>query len=135
MSDLSLVATFREKVRPIYYNKTCAANSRYIKENVYFNGIALKESLLHNNNECPDTQTPKHNILFGHNKTQQNDSRCFEPEEGCFIYQNPTSHCEDNDFVHQFTEISLAHELNNVNQNLTSSLDSETYKMVKLLSV
>lgn len=138
MSDhSSLVATFREKLRPIYYGKSCVANSHYIKENVYFNGIALKESLLHDNNECPDTQTPKNNILFGHNKTSihTNNNRSFELEKGCFVYQNPTSHCDDNDFVYQFTDMSLTHQLSNINCNYTSSLGSETSKLVKLLIV
>lgn len=126
----SLVATFREKLRPSYYGKSAVSNSRYIKENVYFNGIALKESLLHDN-DYPETQTPKR-ILFNHNKTSNlpNNNKCFELEKGCFIYQNPTSHGDDNDFVHQFNDMSLTNELEVVNSNYTNSLDSDTYKLV-----
>lgn len=136
MDHSSLVATFKEKLRPRYYGKSGAANSSYIKENVYFNGVALKESLLHDNDYL-ETQTPKR-ILFSHNKTSSfsNNNQCFELEKGCFIYQNPTSHCEDNDFVRQFTNMSLVNELEVVNSNYyTQSLDSDTYKLVKRLKV
>jgi len=130
----SLVATFREKLRPRYYGKSVGANNRYIKENVYFNGIALKESLLHDN-EYPETQTPKR-VLFGCNNkttTYPNNNKCFELEKGCFIYQNPTSHYDDNDIVHQFTDMSLINELGVVNRNYTHSLEADTYKLVKVI--
>lgn len=131
MSDhSSLVASFREKLRPgYYYGKSGTTNSRYIKENIYFNGIALKESLLHDN-EYPESQAPKR-ILFNHtNKTYPSNNKCLELEKGCFIYQNPTSHYDDNDFIHKFMDISLINESEVANINYTNSLDTETYKLV-----
>lgn len=131
MSDhSSLVASFKEKLRHgYYYGKSGATNSRYIKENIYFNGTALKESLL-NDNECPESQTPKR-ILFNHiNKTYPSNNKCLNLEKGCFIYQNPTRHYNDNDFIHKFMDISLANEFEIANRNYTSALDSETYKLV-----
>lgn len=134
MSDhSSLVATFREKLRPRYYYGK-SGNSRYIKENVYFNGIALKESLLHDN-EYADRR-----VLLGHHGPAacpgDNNNRRLELEKGCFIYQNPTSRCDDNDFVHRFADMSLIGQLGGVvNSNYSTTqhaLDTaETYKLVK----
>lgn len=117
----SFVATFKEKLRPRYYVK-----SGYIKENVYFNGIALKESLLHDN-EYPDTPN---RILFNHNNKSTSPNKAYEIEKGCFIYQNPTSYYDDNNFIHKFTDMSLINELG-VNRNYTNSLDNESFKLVK----
>lgn len=129
MSDhSSLVATFKEKLRP-RYGKSSSANSRYIKENIYFNGIALKESLLYDN-ECPETQVPKRILFNQNNKTYSNNNKCFELQTGCFIYQNPTTYCDDNDFVHKFTDMSLINELG-VNSNYSHNIDRETQKLVK----
>lgn len=130
MSDhSSLVATFKEKLRP-RYGKSNAANSRYIKENVYFNGIALKESLLYDT-EYPKTQAPKR-ILYGHDNILQNNSnKCFELQKGCFIYQNPASfNSDDNDFVHKFNNMSTTNELEVDNSNFNRTLDTEMYKLV-----
>lgn len=115
----SLVATFKEKLRPKY------VKSGYIKENVYFNGIALKESLLHD--EYPETPN---RILFSHNKSTY-PNKSYEMEKGCFIYQNPNSYYDDNNFIHKFTDMSLINELG-TNRNYTHSLDNETFKMVKM---
>lgn len=130
MSDhSSLVATFREKLRPRYGKSGSAANSRYIKENIYFNGIALKESLLYDN-ECAETQLPKR-VLLNNNRTYSNNNKCFEIEKGCFIYQNPTTYCDDNDFVHKFTDMSLINEYGGAaNSNYFHTLDTETHKLV-----
>lgn len=128
MSDhSSLVATFREKLRP-KYGKSNAANSRYIKENVYFNGIALKESLLHDT-DYPKTQAPKR--IFGHDNTlHPNSNKCFELQKGCFIYQNPASfNSDDNDFIHKFNNMSMINELVVNNSNFNRSY-TETYKLV-----
>lgn len=129
MSDhSSLVATFREKLRPSYYGKSSNTNSRYIKENVYFNGIALKESLLYDNNEYPETQTSKRILFSCNNKTSAYPNVL---EKGCFIYQNPTSQYDDNDLVQQFTNMSLINELSVVNSNYMHSLDSDSHKLKK----
>jgi len=133
MSDhSSLVATFKEKLRPRYYCKSGGTNSRYIKENIYFNGIALKESLLHDN-EYQETQTHKRMLISLNNKTAAypNNNKCLELEKGCFIYQNPASHYDDNDFIHKFTDMSIVNELGVVNSNYTHSLDTKTYNLVK----
>lgn len=135
----SLVATFKEKLRPRYYGKSAAAN-RYIKENVYFNGVALKESLLHDT-ECPaDAQIPKR-ILFGGGvdglnnggtfSAHPNNNKRFELEKGCFIYQNPAGYCDDNDFAHKFSDMALYDELNIVNSNYKlHSQDTKTCTLV-----
>jgi len=133
MSDhSSLVATFKEKLRPRYYGKSGGANSRYIKENIYFNGIALKESLLHDN-EYQETQTHKRMLIGHNNKTAAypNINKCLELEKGCFIYQNPASHYDDNDFIHKFTDMSMVNELGVVNSNYTHLSDTKTYNLVK----
>lgn len=116
----SLVAMFKEKLRPKYYVK-----SGYIKENVYFNGIALKESLLHDNEyaEAPNR------ILFNHKNKSTYPNKSYEMEKGCFIYQNPTSYHDDN-CIQNFTDTSLINELG-TNMNCTYSLDNEIFKMVK----
>lgn len=130
MSDhSSLVATFREKLRPSYYSKSSGTNGHYIKENVYFNGIALKESLLYDNNEYPETQTQKR-ILFSCNNKPLTYTNSLE--KGCFIYQNPTSQYDENNLIQQFTNMSLINELSVVNSNyIYSSLDSDSHKLVK----
>jgi len=132
MSDhSSLVATFKEKLRPRYYGKSSGANSRYIKENIYFNGIALRESLLYDN-EYQDTQTHKRMLIGQNNKTAAYpNNKCLELEKGCFIYQNPASHYDDNDFIHKFTDMSMVNELEVVNSNYMNSLDTKTYNLVK----
>ncbi|XP_001946132.1 schwannomin-interacting protein 1 isoform X1 [Acyrthosiphon pisum] len=133
MSDhSSLVATFKEKLRPRYYGKSGGANSRYIKENIYFNGIALKESLLYDN-EYQETQIHKRMLISHNNKTATypNNNKCLELEKGCFIYQNPASHYDDNDFIHKFTDMSIVNELGVVNSNYTHSSDTKTFNLKK----
>lgn len=133
MSDhSSLVATFKEKLRPRYYGKSSGANSRYIKENIYFNGIALRESLLYDN-EYQETQNHKRVLIGPNNKSvaYPNNNKCLELEKGCFIYQNPASHYDDNDFIHKFTDMSMINDLEVVNSNYTHSFDTKTYNLVK----
>jgi len=132
MSDhSSLVATFKEKLRPRYYGKSGGANSRYIKENIYFNGIALKESLLYDN-EYQETQNLKRVLIGPNNKSIVfPNNKCLELEKGCFIYQNPASHYDENDFIHKFTDMAMINELEVVNSNYTHSFDTKTYNLVK----
>jgi len=114
---------FKEKFRP-KYRKSGDVNSGYIKENVYFNGVALKESLLHDNDN-PETQT-SNRLLTHNNKTIcTNENKCFELEKGCFIYQNPTNYYDDN-VSHKFTDMSLV-----IN---SYSFDNKTFDLVKRLN-
>lgn len=132
-SSPSLVATFKEKFRP-KYGKSVASNSRYIKENVYFNGVALKESLLHDN-ECPETlQMPNRRLqqFTRDDKTiHTNPKKYSEFENGCFVYQNPTSYCNDNDVVHKFTDMSLITEVGIDSNYSQRSFDNKTFRLVK----
>ncbi|XP_050438877.1 schwannomin-interacting protein 1 isoform X2 [Adelges cooleyi] len=120
----SLVATFKEKLRPKYYGKS-SSNNCYIKENVYFNGIALKESLLQDN-EYPDTQ--KRILSNRDTKNYANNNRCYEIETGCFIYQNPTS-SDDYDIINKFADISMPSEFG-VDSNGGREVDTQSSKMI-----
>jgi len=126
----SLVATFKEKFRPKCGKSGGANNSRYIKENVYFNGIALRESLLHDN-DYSETQTPNRLFTRDDKTIHANTNKRFELEKGCFIYQNPTSYCDDNDVIHKFTNMSLISEIGINSDNYSCSFDNnKTFKLV-----
>lgn len=133
MSDhSSLVAAFREKLRPKYKS---TSNSRYIKENVYFNGVALKESLLHDEYP-PDVQvTSKRNNILSNKDNRLSypyNIKNLDVEKGCFIYQNPAGYNDDNDIVQKFTDVCLIDEFEVINRNYTRSLGTDSFKPVSI---